>query len=298
MKKTFTLMTFLAVAGCAMAQLAAPTLSGPSNGLTNATVRQTFSWSRIAAATGYIFQLDTSATFSSPMFYEATQTNTSSSSTAPSRYHNYLHYNTTYYWRVRAYNATDTSAWSVVRNFHTDYHPYLSSPNNDTSSTGNYYSRIHFQWQYFYGSTGYTLQVDTTPAFSSPLLRTETVASTLSNTDNLSKYVYGLRFGTMYYWRVQAYHQEDTSDWSEVRQFHTQSRVTLYSPSNGLTNATVRQNLQWQNAVGCTSYQLQVDSSDSFSSPHLKTFTVTNTQSNTDSYLIATHLHSYYLHYA
>ncbi len=285
MKKFSILLSFIAVAVCASAQMAIPTLLSPSNGLTNATVRQTFSWSRITAATGYIFQLDTSATFSSPMFYEATQTNTSSSSTAPSRYHNYLHYNTTYYWRVRAYNATDTSDWSAVRNFHTDYHPYLSSPNNDTSSTGNYYSRIHFQWQYFYGSTGYTLQVDTTPAFSSPLLRTETVASTLSNTDNLSKYVYGLRFGTMYYWRVQAYHQEDTSDWSAVRQFHTQSRVTLYSPSNGLTNATVRQNLQWNNAVGCTSYQLQVDSSDSFTSPHLKTFTVTNTQSNTDSYL-------------
>ena len=102
------------------------------------------------------------------MFYEATQTNTSSSSTAPSRYHNYLHYNTTYYWRVRAYNATDTSDWSAVRNFHTDYHPYLSSPSNDTSSAG-YYTRQNFQWQYFYGSTGYTLQVDTTPSFSSPL---------------------------------------------------------------------------------------------------------------------------------
>ena len=284
MKKFSILLSFIAVAVCASAQMAIPTLSSPSNGLTNATVRQTFSWSRITAATGYIFQLDTSATFSSPMLYEATQTNTSSSSTAPSRYHNYLHYNTTYYWRVRAYNATDTSDWSAVRNFHTDYHPYLSSPNNDTSSAG-YYTRQNFQWQYFYGSTGYTLQVDTTPSFSSPLLRTETVTSSLTNTDNLSKYVYGMRFGTRYYWRVRAYHTEDTSDWSAVRQFRTQVRVSLYSPSNGLTNATVRQNLQWYNAVGCTSYQLQVDSSASFASPHLKTFTVTNTQSNTDSYL-------------
>ena len=281
MKKPLTLLTFLAVAGCAVAQLAAPTLSSPSNNLSTATVRQNLQWSRIAAATGYTFQIDTSASFNSPMLYEASQAQTSS--TPQSRYHSYLHYNTNYYWRVRAYNATDTSAWSAVWTFHTDYHPYLSSPNNDTSTTGSYYTRQNFQWQYFYGSTGYTLQVDTTPSFSSPLLRAVEVSSSTTNTSNLSQYVYNLRYGTMYYWRVRAYHTQDTSDWSAVRQFHTRADMRLYGPANtdSTGNHVTRQNFQWYNSYGSTGYIIQWDTLPDFSTTQVFTSIPTNSATST-----------------
>ena len=285
MKKPLTLLTFLAVAGCAVAQLAAPTLSSPSNNLSTATVRQNLQWSRIAAATGYTFQIDTSASFNSPMLYEASQAQTSS--TPQSRYHSYLHYNTNYYWRVRAYNATDTSAWSAVWTFHTDYHPYLSSPNNDTSTTGSYYTRQNFQWQYFYGSTGYTLQVDTTPSFSSPLLRAVEVSSSTTNTSNLSQYVYNLRYGTMYYWRVRAYHTQDTSDWSAVRQFHTRADMRLYGPANtdSTGNHVTRQNFQWYNSYGSTGYIIQWDTLPDFSTARVYTSIPTNSATNTNEIL-------------
>ena len=95
MKKTFILLTFLAVAGCAMAQLATPELMSPAHGLTNASVRQQLQWGTVSSATGYIVEVDTSASFNSPLLYASTLYSTSGITN--SQYRNYLHYNTTYY---------------------------------------------------------------------------------------------------------------------------------------------------------------------------------------------------------
>ena len=293
MKKPLTLLTFLAVAGCAVAQLATPELMSPANGLTNASVRQQLQWGTVSSATGYIVEVDTSASFNSPLLYASTLYSTSGITN--SQYRNYLHYNTTYYWRVRAYRSGDTSAWSLVRTFHTSVRPSLSSPSNDTSAMGGYYTRQNFQWNCFYGSTGYTLQVDTTPDFSSPILRTVEVSSSVSSTGSVSQYVYNMRYGTMYYWRVRAYHQQDTSDWSVVRQFHTGTGMRLYGPSNSDSTGTyyTRQNFQWYNSYGSTGYLLQLDTTPDFSSPHLRTTSIaisaTNTNETLSQYLYNMH---------
>ncbi len=293
MKKPLILLTFLAVAGCAMAQLATPELMSPAHGLTNASVRQQLQWGTVSSATGYIVEVDTSASFNSPLLYASTLYSTSGITN--SQYRNYLHYNTTYYWRVRAYRSGDTSAWSLVRTFHTSVRPSLSSPSNDTSAMGSYYPRQNFQWNCFYGSTGYTLQVDTTPTFSSPILRTVEVSSSVSSTGSVSQYVYNMRYGTMYYWRVRAYHTQDTSDWSVVRQFHTGTGMRLYDPSNSDSTGTyyTRQNFQWYNSYGSTGYLLQLDTTPDFSSPHLRTTSIaisaTNTNETLSQYLYNMH---------
>ncbi|MCQ2277030.1 MAG: hypothetical protein MJZ87_08825, partial [Bacteroidales bacterium] len=287
MKKTLFSLVLTLTCFIATAQLAAPTLYSPADNLTGAWTRQDFQWTKVTNATGYTFQIDTTASFDSPLLYEATQSSTSS--TYQSRIHNNMRYGTTYYWRVRAYNATDTSAWSTIRQLLTTDRVVLDSPSNDTSSTGSWYTRQEFSWRNSKGSTSYILQLDTTPDFNSPILRSFTKTNSQSNTDTYVSYVVNdMRYGTMHYWRVCAINTVDTSGWSDTWQFHTTDRVVLDSPSNDTSSTGswyTRQEFSWRNSKGSTSYILQLDTTPDFNSPILRSFTKTNSQSNTDTYV-------------
>ncbi|MBQ2350749.1 MAG: fibronectin type III domain-containing protein, partial [Bacteroidales bacterium] len=213
----------------------APILSSPSNGMVyTSMVRPSVSWNSITGAGSYILEWDTVPSFSSTMFRTYTTSSTSI-------YINGLRYSTKYYWRVKATNTndSDTSSYSEVWNFTTAGTVTLSSPSNNPSPTGRFYSRQYLRWNTLPGSSGYLIQIDTTPEFSSGALRNinETVSNT--NTDSYrEKCVYDLYYGTMYYWRVCAISSVDTTDWSETWQFHTMDDVTLFFPSDTSANGT------------------------------------------------------------
>ena len=71
MKKTLLSLVWALSCLIATAQLAAPTLYSPSDSLGNAYTKQNLQWYKVTNATGYTFQLDTAATFDSPLLYEA-----------------------------------------------------------------------------------------------------------------------------------------------------------------------------------------------------------------------------------
>ena len=262
----------------------APILSSPSNGMVYTTmVRPSVSWNSITGAGSYILEWDTVPSFSSTMFRTYTTSSTSI-------YINGLRYSTKYYWRVKATNTndSDTSSYSEVWNFTTAGTVTLSLPTNNPSPTGRFYSRQYLRWNTLPGSSGYLIQIDTTPEFSSGALRNinETVSNT--NTDSYrEKCVYNLYYGTMYYWRVCAISSVDTTDWSETWQFHTMDDVQLFSPSDTSANGTyfTRQEFVWKNSFGSTLYIIQLDTTPSFSSGLLQTYTSTNANSNEDTYL-------------
>ena len=263
----------------------APILSSPSNGMVYTTmVRPTVSWNSITGVGSYILEWDTVSSFSSTMFRAFTTTSTSVNI-------NGLLYNTKYYWRVKATNSndSDTSSYSEVWNFTTAGTVTLTSPTNNPSPTGRFYSRQYLRWNTLPGSSGYLIQIDTTPEFSSGALRNinETVSNT--NTDSYrEKCVYDLYYGTMYYWRVCAISSADTTDWSETWQFHTRDDVVLSFPSDTSANGTyfTRQDFRWENSYGSSLYILQLDTTPSFSSGLLQTYTKTTTNSNTDEDII------------
>ncbi|MBQ1606199.1 MAG: hypothetical protein II088_05270, partial [Bacteroidales bacterium] len=223
----------------------APILSSPSNGMVYTTiVRPTVSWNSITGVGSYILEWDTVSSFSSTMFRTYTTSSTSI-------YINGLLYSTKYYWRVKATNTndSDTSSYSEVWNFTTAGTVTLSSPTNNPSPTGRFYSRQYLRWNTLPGSSGYLIQIDTTPEFSSGALRNinETVSNT--NTDSYrEKCVYDLYYGTMYFWRVCAISSVDTTDWSETWQFHTMDDVQLFFPSDTSANGTyfTRQEFEWK----------------------------------------------------
>ena len=194
-----------------------------------------------------MLEVDTCPEFNSALLRHISVTSTSRTE------YNFL-YGTTYYWRVMAISTSDNtvqSDWSETRMFTTMDAVTLNSPSNNTSPTANFYSRQNFKWSSSIGSSSYILQLDTVPTFNSGMLQSIDVSSSSTFTDSyVNKYVYNMRYGTMYYWRVCAVNTADTSGWSETWQFHTIDKVTLSSPSND-TSPTgrfyTRQEFKWEN---------------------------------------------------
>lgn len=92
--------------------LNAPTLSSPSNGAALSTISASLQWNSVSGTSRYQWQCDTAQTFDSPLFVSGSTTSYYTTATG-------LHYGKTYYWRVRACAASDTSAWSTERTFTT-----------------------------------------------------------------------------------------------------------------------------------------------------------------------------------
>lgn len=92
-------------------KIIAPTPLLPANSSSNLNVKFNIDWTSVSGAVSYELQLDTNSAFTAPVTIQ----------TMYSAYTiNNLMYGTTYYWRVRAKNATNQfSAWSDVWNFTT-----------------------------------------------------------------------------------------------------------------------------------------------------------------------------------
>lgn len=91
--------------------LGSPSLTQPANEAIGVGANPTLKWSSIATATEYTVQYAPSADFSTDV---ETITTSGTSVTASG-----LDFSTTYYWRARATDGTETSAWSATWSFET-----------------------------------------------------------------------------------------------------------------------------------------------------------------------------------
>jgi hypothetical protein len=95
-----------------------PVLLSPGDGVANQPPSQTLSWSAADGATMYHLQVATDALFKNVVFDDSTIT-------AKSKTVGPLAYSKTFYWRVKAKNATGASAWPAFRKFSTQNDPLL-----------------------------------------------------------------------------------------------------------------------------------------------------------------------------
>ena len=98
---------------------ASPALTSPSTGVINQPISLNFSWSTVAGAASYNFQLATDSLFVTPTINDSTLSSTTRSVSG-------LLNNTKYYWRVNAKNIGGTSGWSTIWNFKTISLPTIS----------------------------------------------------------------------------------------------------------------------------------------------------------------------------
>ncbi len=227
--------------------------TSPSNGSTNQPVSVNLDWSAIGGNTGYIYQIDTTDTFDSSFYVEGTSAINSSNINVTS-----LYFGTTYYWRAAAINSVDTSEWSPVWSFTTQSGISNTSPSNGST---NQPIDVNLDWSAIGGNTGYIYQIDTTDTFDSSFYVEGTSAINSSNINVTSLY-----FGTTYYWRAAAINSVDTSEWSPVWSFTTLNNLNLVSPSNGAINQNVYLELDWTGTVGIYSYEVEIDTINTFNS--------------------------------
>jgi hypothetical protein len=232
------------------------TLVAPANNTINQAANELLDWNPVGGISGYIVQTDTSSSFNSGQLLTISTGNTSQVNTSN------LLFGTRYYWRVKAFHTIDTSDWSSSWSFTTIDTVFLVSPVNGAV---NQDPNTLLDWNPLSGVTGYQIQYDTSSSFNSPLLTLVNQGTTSQlNTANLL-------FGTTYYWRVKGFHSIDTTGWSATWSFNTTDIALLVSPSNGALNQEPNVLLDWSPVSGINGYQVQYDTSSTFSSPILST---------------------------
>jgi len=235
-----------------------PTLVSPADLAVNQPSNPTLVWDPVAGAGTYQLQVSTSSTFGTTVYNNSTLTATSQvvSGLAPA---------TSYYWRVNATVSSGTGVYSSIWRFTTlgpPAAPVLASPLNTAQ---NQPTSLTLSWFTSVGADTYRLQIDTTSAFTSPVLLFND--STITST---SQQISGLQVGRTYYWRVNAKNAAGTSSYSS-RNFSTglvpPQPPLLAAPPDMDTVITTSPSLSWNPSTGAETYRLQVDTSATFSSP-------------------------------
>ncbi len=163
-----------------------------------------------------------------------------------------LPFGKTFYYRVRAMHAKDTSDWSAVKSMTTYAKPDLESPSNNASDQPLF---ITFSWQDFSGVIKYTIETSENEDFYQAL----TYFS-----DSNSRPIDNFGFGKTYYWRVNAVHAANVSDWSDVYSFTTTNSVVLSSPENGAEAVNKSPRFEWEAIDGVNKYQMAVADNEDF----------------------------------
>jgi len=245
-----------------------PVLTWPDSVVNNAYTRQQFKWNAVEGAGKYVFQVDTNRSFTTPTI------NDTLTERDVMRYH--FRYGKTHYWRVRALSATsamELSHWSEVRRFTTVKAPTLSSP-NDSDPEGYYNPKQTFRWNNSCGSNLYVIEIDTCPGFDSPAKKRVKESTYASNDDKtLSTEVGNLYLGKMTYWRVKAYNNNDSSEWSKPYQFHTLNWAACSSPADSAKNQYTTRYLYWKRIEGLPYVILELDTTAGFDSSIKRTIT-------------------------
>ena len=253
------------------------TLVTPTNNATAQDANVLLDWGTVAGITYYDVEFDTSAGFASPLHQY--QTTTSSYS-----YYNTsnLLFGTKYYWRARARHANDTTIWSPTWYFTTMNTVYQVSPTNAATSQS---ADAILDWTAVNGITNYDYALDTDASFSSPLYQYQSITSASSQVTTSN-----LLFGVKYYWKVRAHHASDTTAWSATWSFTTMNTTSLVSPTNGSSGQAANVILDWSLVTGITYYDVEYDTSASFSSPlhQYQSVTSASSQYTTSNLLFGT----------
>lgn len=210
------------------------------------TPQPKFVWAAVLGATGYHLQVATDSTFDSGLVIDT--------DTAVPYYltplGQALPYGT-YYWRVQANQGVSTPytpTWLFQRTL-------LRAPTNGVAVRT---LLPRFVWLGVSGAVQYHLQVATDPIFDSGVVIDQTRIVPYYQ----SLVADGLDYGR-YYWRVQVDTGSGFGDFTPARTFDI---TNLYAPKKGAFTLKTPK-FVWLAVPGSTSYKIQVDDDEDFSSP-------------------------------
>jgi hypothetical protein len=249
---------------------AAPALVSPADAAV-AAPPVTFDWTDVSDAVSYTIQIDEISAFGAPLIL--------SQSTTASQLTTGALPDGNWFWRVRGVNAEGTpGAWSAVRTITVQSAPpppppptpgaaTLASPANDAAVT----QPFTFDWSDVTDAAWYTIEVDDSSTFAAALIWAATTTPSQLATNSLPD-------GTLF-WRVRAFNSDGAGGpYSAVRTVRVQSTApppsgslaapALLSPaSDARFSAGQPVAFDWGDVASAASYTVQVDDSQSFSSP-------------------------------
>ena len=237
-------------------------LSKPDANDTNQNPNVSISWLNtittskkpITGITHYDYQIDTSASFNSPILMEGTTGITVLTASTIN-----LYFGHKYYWRVRAGHHLGNSSYCPYRIFTVIDNFELSNPKNNETKI---FLNVTLKWKEVKGVLAYGYEIAKDAAF------TEIIAESEVDTNFvLASY---LMFGEKYYWRVRGRHLTDTSNWSTPFSFTSINTVDLKLPADLQQNVALKPILQWTKQTGIMNYELWLDSVSTFSNPIIK----------------------------
>lgn len=173
----------------------------PEDGATGQMLDVTVQWDDVRGSYEYIYELCDDPDFNTPCIFFTDENSVTAMG---------LLFDKTYYWRVKAAHTQDTSAWSDTWSFETLNTVILESPEN-----GGYVNDIFplLTWSEVTGITGFQLMYDKDQNFSDPY-------TAMIDGDKTSyKVIYSLEMDATYYWKMRAYENGDTTNWSDVWSF-------------------------------------------------------------------------------
>lgn len=208
----------------------------PTNNAVGQMLDLTVEWEEISGVFEYIVELCDDPNFSTPCMYFSDE-----NSFTPAG----LLLNKTYYWHVKAAHTQDTSAFSETWSFETLNMIELISPENE-SHVSEIFATL--TWQELSGLGGVQLYYDTDPDF------TMTEMVDIDGPESSYQIPYMLVDDETYYWKVRAYENGDTTNWSATWSFImgevginelNKHNVKLFpNPNNGMLNIEVGGNVQ------------------------------------------------------
>jgi len=239
--------------------VAAPTLTAPTNGATGVnSTTLVYTWTNATNNKGYHLQVSTTTGFTAIVQDTVTAIPDISSQAATG-----LLPGGRYYWRVATVSKTiGESDWSAVYTFTTlaaPTTPVLTLPVNNTINV-NPASQLIMQWNAVTNATSYIVNI-ATGANST---------NTTVTTNYLTLPAGTFQYSTNYTWHVTAVGGAGNSQPSTDFKFSTiavPSKVIPLSPTTGSTGVSVLTPFIWQPVTAVLSYNLQVSTSTSFTSP-------------------------------
>ena len=207
----------------------------------------------MAGATGYRLDVSTSNTFVTYVHQNLDVGNATSYNVTG------LNSNTTYYYRVRAYNGCATSLNSSVKNVRTL--PCTPSAPSAQTATNITFGSFTARWRSVAGATDYKLDVATDSFFINYVPGFQDLP-----VGNVTSYnVTGLSPNTTYYYRVRADNGCATSPNSSIKTVTTLPCTPNAPSAQSATNVTSNSfTARWRSLVGAIDYRLDVAIDSSF----------------------------------
>jgi hypothetical protein len=248
-----------------------PTQLLPANNALTTDYTPRLDWAIVTVPLGsayafdhYLIQVADNAAFTSPVINDSSINSITAHEFTPG---SDLIPNTTYYWRVRAYNTnSEYSSWSLVRKFRAALlPPTLSSPANGAILLNR---RPTFSWGAVSGATGYTIRVYRNSALTLLVGTYSATSATFTPTADLPA-------NLTLWWRVQSKGLNGPSAWSAPFSIHTAnppSIPVLVSPASNALTTDYTPRLDWSNSTVPASttfqkYELQLATDSTFTAP-------------------------------